>query len=121
MNNICLYLCKHFFCEKFSHALGSDRMEGIIYRYSYALLTFTHAERTAKLDLAAEIILVYQILKLLDYLTRAFYMTGASDTNRYFKHKNYLSFKYLIRSGDIPLTVISGHNFTDNRQLHPRS
>ena len=83
-------------------------MEGIIYRYAYALLTFSHAERTAKLDLVSDIVLVYQILELLDYLTRALDMARTSDTNRYFKHKIYLSFKYFIRSGEFPLTVISG-------------
>ena len=62
-------------------------MEGVIYRYTYALLTLAHAEGAAKLYLITEIVLGYQILKLLYYLTRTFDVTGASDTNCNFKHK----------------------------------
>jgi hypothetical protein len=61
-------------------------MEGVIYRYTYALLTLAHAEGAAKLYLIAEIILGNQILKLLYYLTRTLDVAGASDTNCNFKH-----------------------------------
>ena len=61
-------------------------MEGVIYRYTYALLTLAHAEGAAKLYFIAEIILGYQILKLLYYLARALDMAGATYTNCDLKH-----------------------------------
>jgi hypothetical protein len=61
-------------------------MEGVIYRYTYALLTSAHAEGAAKLYLITEIVFSDQILKLLYYLTRTLDMAGASDANRNFKH-----------------------------------
>jgi hypothetical protein len=56
-------------------------MEGVIYRYTYALLTLTHAEGAAKLSLITEVVLGYQTLKLLYYLTRTLDVAGASDAN----------------------------------------
>ena len=61
-------------------------MEGVIYRYAYALLTLAHAKGSAELYLVADIILGNQILNLLYYLTRTLDVTGASDTNCNFKH-----------------------------------
>ena len=61
-------------------------MEGVIYRYTYALLALTHAEGAAELYLITEIVLSYQILELLYYLTRALDVAGATDTNCNFKH-----------------------------------
>ena len=60
-----LYLCQNFFSEEISYVFGSNGVEGVIYRYTYAFLTFTHAEGAAKLNLITEIILSYYILKLL--------------------------------------------------------
>ena len=61
-------------------------MEGVIHRYTYALLALAHAEGAAKLYLVAEIVFSDQILKLLYYLTRTLDVAGASDTNCNFKH-----------------------------------
>jgi hypothetical protein len=61
-------------------------VEGVIYRYTYALLTLAHAEGAAKLYLVAKAVLDDQILKLLYYLTGTLDVAGASDTNCNFKH-----------------------------------
>ena len=66
-------------------------MEGIIDRYTYALLALAHAEGAAKLYLVAEIVFSDQILKLLYYLTRTLDVAGASDTSSSFKHIFYFS------------------------------
>ena len=61
-------------------------MEGVIYRYTYTLLAFAHAEGAAQLDLIADIVIGDKVLKLLYDLTRSLDMAGTSDTNRDFKH-----------------------------------
>ena len=72
--------------EELSYVFGSNRMEGVIYRYAYALLALAYAEGAAKLYLITETRLGNQILKLLYYLTRTLDVAGASDTNCNFKH-----------------------------------
>ena len=61
-------------------------MEGVIDRYTYALLTLAHAEGAAKLYLVAEVVFGNQMLKLLYHLARTLDVAGASDTNCNFKH-----------------------------------
>ena len=55
-------------------------MKGIVNHNAYAPLTIAETERAAKLHLILDIMLCYQLLKLLYYLTGAFDMAGASNT-----------------------------------------
>ena len=86
-----LRFCQYFVCEEFCNRFGGYGMEGIVDRYAYALLTLTHAEGAAKLDLLTQIVFGNQVLKLLNNLTRTLNVAGASDTYCNFKH-NILPF-----------------------------
>ena len=55
-------------------------MNSVVYHNAYALLTLAETERSAKLYLIVELVLFDQRLDLLNYLTRAFDMAGASYT-----------------------------------------
>jgi len=63
---------KNFGSEKFADGLGRYREAFIVYGNAYALLTFAHAERTAKLYGILQIIHTDLVLELLHHLTRAF-------------------------------------------------
>ena len=71
-------------------------MESIVYSYAHTLLTFAHAEGAAELYLLAESVLQNEMLKLLNYLTGAFDMAGASDTNCNFYHEFIPLFVYNV-------------------------
>lgn len=55
-------------------------MEIIVNRYANALLTFTHTEGAAKLDLVAEVVVGNKLLKLLYDLSGSFNVARAADT-----------------------------------------
>ena len=61
-------------------------MEGVVDRYANALLALAHAEGAAQLYLFAQIVLRDQTLELLNDLTGALDVAGASDTNCNFNH-----------------------------------
>ena len=54
--------------------------------YTYALLALAHAEGATKLYLIAYVAFCDEALKLLNYLTRALDVAGATDTYCDFKH-----------------------------------
>jgi hypothetical protein len=62
-------------------------MKFIVDSNTHALLAITHTERSAKLNLVADIVFSNEILKLFNDLTGSFNVAGATDTNSNF-HKN---------------------------------
>ena len=81
-----LHLCQYFVCEELAYCFGSNGVEGIVYRYANAKLAFAHAKCAAELYFVAKVVFGNQTLQLLYYLTRAFDVAGATDTNCNFKH-----------------------------------
>ena len=72
-------------------------MEGFINRNAYTLLAISETECAAELHLVAEIVLSYQALQLLYYLTGAFNVTGASNTDCHFQVLVLAFINYFLR------------------------
>ena len=70
-------------------------MEGVANSNANTLLTLTHTEGAAKLYLLTKIVLSDECLKLLYYTTRAFDVTGATDTYCDFKHL-FISVSFIV-------------------------
>jgi hypothetical protein len=70
-------------------------MEGFVYLHANTLLTVAEAERAAKLNLIAKVMLCDQSLQSLNNRTRALNVAGASNTYRNF-HKKFLAYIFLF-------------------------
>ena len=68
-------LRQNFVFEKFVHGIGAYGMKSFIHRNTNSLLAITHTEGTPELNLIIKPVFPYQILKLLNNLTRYLDMT----------------------------------------------
>lgn len=90
-------------------------MEVFIYRYAYALLAVTHAERSAELYLIAYVVLCDKILELFYYLTGSLDVAGAADAYCNLNHFFFLS--KIGFTDDVYFSLMCGFDqFTQNAE-----
>jgi hypothetical protein len=88
-----LHLGEYFFFEKFVHGIGIYGEHRLIHQNAHALLASADAEGAAQFHLVADFVLGNQILQLLNDLTGALDVAGASDAYCNLNHTFLLFFR----------------------------
>ena len=83
-----LHPCQNFFGEEFLNGFGRNGEKLLVYGYANTLLALAHAEGAAKVYLISYVVICDKLLDSLNYLARALYMAGASDTYCDLNHNN---------------------------------